>query len=626
MNICVCTIPIRHDPTTFPPFGSMAIIQSIQGMDVSCQFYNIDYHRPGDDQVKEYFLTNQFDMVAISAVVSTAYAYTKKLTRLIRSVSPQSIIILGGNLAASSEILLKKCSIDYCVIGDGELIIRNLIEALRLLPVNKSVLRDIKGIAFLDDEGEFYFTGYLKPPLKEDISYPDYSLLDKDGSIDHYVSEDVSSQFYGTVSEEEAKNKKVMTVITSKGCINRCTFCHRWEIGYRIKPVDTLLSHIIMLRDKYHVSYLNIGDENFGSAKKWTKDFVTKLGELKMSWRCAGVRVGTADLETLKFWKENGCKSVIFGTESGSQKMLDIMEKNASVSMNIDALKWSCEAGLLTVVQLVIGMPGEDDDTIRENIDFLKTVTPYLMLGGATPASLISINYAQALPGSPLYEYARQNGYIGSSIADEENYLLSISDIDAYSADHFLNYTGQPLLKVRTWRAWILAEVEAHYLQNTCKVSLSFREVLCVLLRYFSLSLRDRGGFLSQLVSMVPSHTLKTDLIAEKMKKAKTDQKNQSGYFNIKEPYFVCLFLNRITKKFSYPLLSIGVALGFSHSFREFVEVVMEHVVWSSRKILPWLKKGNRVIPGTSLRKQVDEFNEMSSLNEHGMMLIRKGR
>ena len=77
MKICICTTPIRPNPTPFPPFGSMAIIQALRNIGEAASFYHIDYHRYKHSQISEYFASQQFDMVGISAVVSTAYAYTK---------------------------------------------------------------------------------------------------------------------------------------------------------------------------------------------------------------------------------------------------------------------------------------------------------------------------------------------------------------------------------------------------------------------------------------------------------------------------------------------------------------------------------------------------------------------
>ena len=89
------------------------------------------------------------------------------------------------------------------------------------------------------------------------------------------------------------------------------------------------------------------------------------------------MRTRTVRKESLQHWKANGCIAVNYGIESGSEKMLKVMEKNATVEENINALKWTHEAGLGTIIQLVLGMPGESDETIRETIEFLKKVAPY---------------------------------------------------------------------------------------------------------------------------------------------------------------------------------------------------------------------------------------------------------
>ncbi len=131
MKICICTTPIRPKPTDFPPFGSMAIIQALRNIGEKASFYHIDYHRYNHSQISEYFASQQFDMVGISSVVSTAYSYTKYLAQLIKNVSPKTIVFVGGSLTASAEVLHRKANVDYCVIGDGEIIVQNLVKAIK---------------------------------------------------------------------------------------------------------------------------------------------------------------------------------------------------------------------------------------------------------------------------------------------------------------------------------------------------------------------------------------------------------------------------------------------------------------------------------------------------------------
>ena len=91
---------------------------------------------------------------------------------------------------------------------------------------------------------------------------------------------------------------------------------------------------------------------------------------------------------------------------------------------------------------------------------------------------VISTNYAQSLPGTPLYEYARENNFIRNDLDGEEEYLLKISDTDAYEEDHFINYTQQPLLKVLSWRYWIKFEIFKYHAKYNLKIFSSVSEKL----------------------------------------------------------------------------------------------------------------------------------------------------
>lgn len=568
------------------------------------RFYNIDYHRPEEKEIKDYFEKHKFNVVGISAVVSTAYQYTKKLVEWIRNVSPDTRIIVGGNLAASAEILHRKCHVDYCVIGDGELTVQKLLNVLNRSSETQDQLGRIKGITFLDHDDTFVFTGFGERNPQRFLSQPDWSILEKDGSINFYVSEDIENRFYGRIPKSHTPGKRYAVIMTSKGCVNRCTFCHRWEKGYRVHPVRAVVDNVKYLQSRFNVQYVVIGDEDFGSNRKLTNDLVRGIGELGVKWRCSGVRVRAVNPDILKMWRENGCIAVFYGIESGCQKMLDVMEKKSTVETNLDALKWTCNEGLFTIIQLVIGMPGEDDQTIGETIRFLKKAIPYLDLEGKMPSALLSINYAQALPGSPLYQYARLNELIGRSIDEEERYLEGISDTDAYLSDHFVNFTRFPILKVRLWRQRILADVDAYYLKKAHGIHLTLKQIALIFLQYTrSLVTGERSRIaVFARPSMVRSG--KAELMFRETTESGKEKTATSGYFNIHIPTMEFLFLNKLTQKLYYPFLAIGVARGTANSITEMIRMVGEHVVWSLRvRIFPSEKRKYQNLPSISLRK-----------------------
>ncbi len=466
MNIVICTTPIRPVPTSYPPFGSMSVIHSLRKVGFDPYFYDIDGLRPGFEEVEAFFLKRQPDVLGISAVVSTAYAYTKKLVRMVKRVSPRTRIVLGGNLAASAEILHRLAGVDICVIGEGELISANLFPALDTMrggDLDHAALERIPGLTFLKPDGTMAFTGYETRLPPEEIFRPDFELLEKYSRIENFMTTSATRVEFtmdSRYNDPQRAGKMVATVLTEKGCVARCTFCHRWDKGYRAIPVDQIIDHVKFLMKRYNVGFVAFGDENFGSDKRHVNELIEKLKPLDILWAIAGVRVRTVNLDLLKRMKDAGCVSVFYGMETGSPKILEVMEKKATLADNLNAAKWTREAGLFTIYQMILGMPGEDENTIGETIEFLKTVTQDRY---QSPRSLISLNYIQALPGTPVYEYARHKGLIGKSLADEERYLVKISDIDAEDDTKMPNYTDYDNLTLRSWRRRIVMEVLKHY-------------------------------------------------------------------------------------------------------------------------------------------------------------------
>ncbi|MDA2928585.1 radical SAM protein, partial [Acidobacteria bacterium AH-259-O06] len=344
----------------------------------------------------------------------------------------------------------------------------------------------------------------------------------------------------------------------------------------------------------------------------------------------AGVRTRTVTPESLQHWRRNGCTKVYYGIESGSQTMLDVMEKNTMVEANINALKWTYEAGLGTIVQLVIGMPGETDRTIYETIDFLKTISRYSFSGddNSYPSDLISINYAQALPGTPLYEYAREHGFIGKTLEEEEKYLLKISDTDAYKEDHFINYTGQPLLKVLMWRYFMLAKLDAYFLkQRKMKVYMPLQEVLGYYIKITCVRFARKLG--TRNWSMPVAKRILPQIWLARFAKEKSggEQKEynfvtDSGYFNIHGGLkFAPLLLNPFTRRFFYPLMAMAVAVQHLVSPLQSVKLLLDHVIWSLLKGAP-----PEDLPTKSLRKIVPAVSSRHEDKINSMLPLRAGR
>ena len=470
LKIVIITTPIRPIPTEYPPIGALSVVKSLEDAGYSStKFYDIDMLRPSYEEGLNHILDFKPDIVGISAVVSTAYEYTKKLSLEIKEKSPNTSIILGGNLGASAEILLEYTGIDFVVVGEGNSVIVDFMDTYISEDLLKSYT-NVPGLVFLDESQALINTGYADQISKEKIYDIDWKILEDHSKIESFFVPATKSiiaqstfRYDKRSKEEHRQNKTIGTLVASKGCVAKCTFCHRWDKGIRYIPIEVLRTRIEKIIKEYNVGFITFGDENFGSHHGWLSEFCEMIKSFDILWRVSGMRVNRVDPEHLVMMKEAGCSAVYFGMETGSAKMLEIMEKKVKLEDNYNAMQWIVDAGLHTTIQLVLGMPGEDKYTIRETGEFVKFSA---MLSKDNNPLDLSINYAQALPGTPLYEFARKKQLIGTDSFSEEKYLLMISDRDSSDEATTLNFTGIPQVISESWRPYLIAVAASAYIEK----------------------------------------------------------------------------------------------------------------------------------------------------------------
>ncbi|MBI2385634.1 MAG: cobalamin B12-binding domain-containing protein [Elusimicrobia bacterium] len=454
-RIVFCTTPIRPVPTDYPPVGSLSVISALQRAGFTgVEFYNIDLTRPSFDEAVAHIVERRPDILAVSAVVSTAYEYTKKLTLAVKSRLPGVTILLGGNMGTSAEILLNRTGVDFICTGEGE---RTAVDFVRAWVQDPS--RDeygyVKGLSYLDSKGAIVVTPYAEALKAEELYEIDWTIMEKLDQLDYFITPAAKSGKLAVTDREDPRimeikrlGKRTVMLNTCKGCVARCTFCHRWDKGIRYIPVPVLMQRLDDLIARYNVGFVRMGDENFGTDKRWLGEFCAEVKKRGVLWRVGGMRVNCIDPEWIDRMKDAGCVTIFYGMESGSQKMLDVMEKKTTAEQNRNAMKWMVEKSVSTTIQLIVGMPGECHETIAETADFLAysaTLSP------DWDPNNVSVNFAQALPGTPLYEAGRSRGLIGRSLDDEEAYLIKISDRDARDGETAINFTGFPRLTLERW-------------------------------------------------------------------------------------------------------------------------------------------------------------------------------
>lgn len=407
------------------PYGVAFVGDSLIESGFMVKIIDAIVHNYKQDEVVRRIVEGNYDFIGISGFLAASYGYIKKLIAGIKD-KVDTPVIVGGIIAAPQiwELLLRKCGADFVCTGAGEETIPDLLKAVEL----GCGIDNVKGIAYLKD-GKVIST----PANKKIQSHSLTKIFESVLSPHEYV-DDVEEKLFnnhGNFSRIYKQSQKHFSIKSSRGCIAECAFCYRHLKGYNSFPAEDVVKGMKYLYEKYNVRFFSFEDELFYLNKKWLdvyKNELYKEGLLgEILFRITGARVDTVTYEKLKQLKKCGCTRISYGFESGSQKMLDSMGKKVKVSQNIDAALKTKELGINFVVQLVIGMPGETIETIKETKKFIKVVK--------TPEA--SINYVMAFPGSPLWKYATRNRIIDE--CDIEYYLEKII-IDPWKFSVFARY------------------------------------------------------------------------------------------------------------------------------------------------------------------------------------------
>ncbi|MBI5469349.1 MAG: radical SAM protein [Deltaproteobacteria bacterium] len=475
-RILLMNIPAGPFPSDYPP---VAISRVMEGIDSSlgCEaaFLNLDFYRLPFEEIAGRIKDFSPDIIGISAMLTPSYSYVKRLSNFIGERFPHVVQVLGGQMNVIANIILLRTKVMFCVIGESEPVFSSLIRLLKedgFRPVGMERYAQIKGLVFLRDNAPF-FTGYGTENKESGVRQFNYSLISRFTSLENYIHR-IDGQYFKVrlpnssmedlmkLFRPENIGKNLATAFTSKGCVNRCTFCHRFTKGYQVIGNDDVISYIEALKKDQNVGMLLFSEENFGNHKKSTAALVEYLRTSGINWAAPAVRVRSINEEMIRSWKDAGCVHVNFGIESLSQKILDVMEKNSTVEENMEAIRLCYRYGIFTVLGLVIGMPGETEETIEETISNLSAVIP----DDISIPFEVYINFVQAIPGTPVYEYARKVGLIGNSIDEEERYIEGLYDIDANEIRHYLNFTDYGKEELAYWKYYISMELVTAYIRK----------------------------------------------------------------------------------------------------------------------------------------------------------------
>lgn len=411
MQILIINVSLRpFSPVKMFPVGLGYITTAIKNAGYLLDLIDIDLNRNSDEEVERLIRRKKYDVICMGCIV-TGYKIIKTLASVIKGIHPRCTIIVGNTVASSiPDILLTRTKVDIAVMGEGDVTIIDLLNTI----YRSSDLENVRGICIARN-GKILRTE-PRPPI-EDIStlpYTDFSVYDIEPYIQNaktYVSDPLP------IPREEVR---LLPINTARGCVARCTFCYHVfdKMKYRYRNVESIIGEIKELVEKYSINYVGFSDElTFFSKKRAVEisEAIIKSG-LHFYWgiSCRGNLFNSDDdIEIIAKMKQAGCISVAYSLESADAGILKAMNKNVIVEQFARQSTILHKAGMPVVTSLVFGYPQETPKTIKKTMDCCIENKIY-------PSS----GYLLPQPGSVMYNYAREHGFIN----DEEAYLLKMGD------------------------------------------------------------------------------------------------------------------------------------------------------------------------------------------------------
>ena len=391
-------------------FGALGAVLKRDGHDI--KVWSQDMNHWPDDYLRKYLDENKFDVVILS-VIAGYYQYQKVLglSKAINESKNRPFFIMGGyGPTPEPEYFLKKTGADVVCMGEGEITICKLMEALEEQKKKTGSykpgpwLQDVPGTSWLEGK-EKKLKKTLRAPLVHDLdSLPmiPYELFPMD--------------YYRMMRFPKVKNTDfVFPLMSARGCSFKCTFCYRMDPGYRVRSPENLLDEVELLHKKYGITYIAFQDDLLMSSVKHTEDVCKEFLKrgLQVRWACNG-RLNYCSEELLQLMKDAGCTFINYGIESMDQKVLNNMKKGLRPDIIEQGIKDTLKVGISPGLNFIFGNKGDNRETLEKAVNFLLKYDDF--------AQKRTIRPVTPYPGSPLYYDAIEMGSIDKDNPAEDFY------------------------------------------------------------------------------------------------------------------------------------------------------------------------------------------------------------
>jgi anaerobic magnesium-protoporphyrin IX monomethyl ester cyclase len=342
----------------WPNLGFVYIAGHLEKAGFDVEIYDAMSKFDTYEQITEKIASEKPDFIGLTAITATINDSIKVL-EIAKQQLPDVTTFLGGvHPTFCYEEILNEYSacVDYCILGEGELTAPELLTA----HLNSGDIANIPGVAFMQDEkiintGPRQFVEDLDDliPAWHLVNWSDYPLYFIDDSI-------------------------VAIVSSSRGCIHTCTFCSQhkfWQGSYRERDPHKFVAEIEYIAKTYGVNVFFIADEfPTNNRQRWEVilDLLIEkdLGIHILMETCVDSIIRDADI--IDRYRQAGILFIYLGVEATSDQKLDEFKKGTKFEDSKEALRIVRDAGMIVESSLILGVPNETPETIKETFKLAK--------------------------------------------------------------------------------------------------------------------------------------------------------------------------------------------------------------------------------------------------------------
>jgi radical SAM superfamily enzyme YgiQ (UPF0313 family) len=411
----------------YPPLGLLSLSAYLKARGYSVEVYDSTFGSRA--HLLQRFQESKRGVVGIYTNLMTRPAVLQIIAAARRS---DWSVILGGPESANYPEEYLRAGADVVVIGEGE---TALDELLRVFATSGRLeLSSIPGIVFRNGDGEVVHTPpRAKIPDLDALPYPDRE------AIDHQKYLDVWREHHGASS---------INLITARGCPYRCTWCSHAVYGYshRRRSPSNVADEVAWIVDRYNPDQLWYADDVFTISHPWLERYAAEL-KARGLFRPFETITRADRLQgesAVKALKELGCYRIWIGSESGSQRILDAMQRGVTTAQVRTAVRLAKKYDIQVGMFLMWGYEGEQLEDIAATVEHVKLTNP----------DVFFTTVAYPIKGTPYFD----------AVSDKVE--LSVPWAEASDRDFVIaGRRGRDYYRLAD--LWLRSEVEAHRATGT---------------------------------------------------------------------------------------------------------------------------------------------------------------